>query len=193
MAIDCSKLTDGVIAAVCNKPAIAGTGHRVILINYNDIDRSISEVEGNVIKKLVLKTGATGYEYESLENSTLGEISLNKGTYFSNWQHDLTLRVFAKSESSKGFVNSLNSARVVAVVDNKELGDDGDVKYEVYGWDAGLELNEGTASTDMADLVVYTIKMGSGANSKEASLPKSIFDADLATTETMLNTLLKNS
>jgi hypothetical protein len=188
--MDCSRITQGLQAVVCGQPAIPGTGPRVILINYSDIDRSLSTVNGNVISSIILKEDATGYDFASLDNANLGEVSYNKGTYFGNWQHDLTMRVFAKNEVSKKFVNSLNGARVVAVVENKESGSDGGVKYEAYGWDAGLELNEGTASTDMADMVVYQIKAGSGANSKEGSLPKSVFATDLDHTETMLNALV---
>jgi hypothetical protein len=188
--MDCSKITAGLVAVVCGKPAIPGTGQRVILINYSDVDRSLSTVANNVITNLILKGTSGAYEFESLDNANLGEVSLNKGTYFSNWQHDLSLRVFAKSEAAKKFVNNLNGARVIAVVENREEGNEGDVKYEAYGWDAGLELNEGTASTDMADQIVYQVKMGSGANSKESSLPKSVYKTDLQATETMLNALI---
>jgi hypothetical protein len=150
----------------------------------------LSTVSGNIVSSIILKDDATGYDFESLDNANLGEVSYNKGTYFGNWQHDLTMRVFAKNEASKKFINNLNGARVVAVVENKEPGSDGGVKYEAYGWDAGLELNEGTASTDMADQIVYQVKAGSGANSKEGSLPKSVFVTDLAATEIMLNALV---
>ena len=188
--MDCSKITQGLQAVVCGQPAIPGAGPRVILINYSEIDRALSVITNNVISDLVLKGTAKGYDFESLDNANLGEISYNKTTYFGNWQHDLTMRIFAKKEISKKFVNQLNGARVVAIVENKESGPDGEVKYEAYGWDAGLEFNEGTASTEMADLIVYQVKMGSGENSKESSLPKSVFKTDLETTEIMLNALV---
>lgn len=188
--MDCSKIVMGLQAVDCGKPAIAGTASRVVLLNYADVDRALSEEADNVISKIILKDAANGFDFYSLDNTTLGEVSINKGTYFSNWQHDLSLRIFAKNEDSKKFVNSLNGARVIALVENKEGGKDNDVKWEAYGWDSGLELNEMTSSTDMADLVVYQTKMGSGANSKESSLPKSVFDTDLATTETMIDALI---
>jgi hypothetical protein len=195
--MDCSKITQGLQAVNCGKPAIPGTGQKVILINYSDIDRALSTAENNVISNIELKGDSHAYAFESLENANLGEASYNKGTYFGNWQHDLTARIFAKNESAKKFVNNLNGARIVAIVENKEDGPEGQVKYEAYGWDAGLELNEGTASTDMADLVVYQIKLGSGTNSKEISLPKSVFvtsevegTTDLQATETMLDALI---
>ena len=188
--MDCSKITQGLQAVNCGQPAIPGTGRRVILVNYSDLDRNLSKVTDNVISDLILKGTAKAFEFESLDNSSVGTITFTKGTYFSNWQHDLAMRIFAKSETAKKFVNSLNGARVIAIVENKESGPEGHVKYEVYGWDAGLELNEGTSSTEMADLVVYQLTLGSGEISKESSLPKSIFKTDLTQTELMLTSLV---
>jgi hypothetical protein len=195
--MDCSKLTHGLVSVVCGKPAVAGTGPLAYLFNYAEIDRSGSTVTGNVITGIALKGNtAKGFKFESLDDTYTGEISLNKTTYFGNWQHDLTMRVLAKSEAAKKFVNEANGVRVVAVVENREPGPDGEVKYEAYGWDAGLELNECTASTAMADNVVYQLKLGSGSVAKESSLPKSVFTpgsegaGDLTATEAMLNSLV---
>ncbi|MCL1936817.1 MAG: hypothetical protein FWF52_00270 [Candidatus Azobacteroides sp.] len=190
MTWDCTRITNGLVGVKCNEPTIPGTGSRVILINYSDIDRKLSTIEDNVITLLALKQGLKGYEFVSLNNSIVGEISYNKTTYFGNWQHDLTLRIFAKNDEAKKFVNKLNGSLVVAVVENKENGPNGEVKYELYGWDAGLELNEATAATEMAESVVYQFKLGSGTNSKESSLPKSVFKTDLTQTEDMLNSLV---
>jgi hypothetical protein len=187
---DCSKLGMGLQAVNCGAPPIGGTGPQVILLNYSEIDRGLSVIENNVISSLILKGAAKGYKFQGLDDANVGTTTLNKGTYMSNFQQDLVLRIFAKNEDSKKFVNYFNGARVVAVVQNKENGDSGDVKWECYGWDAGLELNELTATTEMTDNVVYQLTIGSGANSKESSLPKSVFITDLTTTETMLNGLL---
>jgi hypothetical protein len=186
---DCSKITAGLVAEAC-KQATGGTNRRVILLNYSDIDRSLSVEANGIISSVVLKDGAIGYVYTSIDNSTVGTSTYNKGTYFGNFQQDLALKVFSKSEASKKFVHSLNGARIVAIVENKEAGEGGTVKYECYGWDAGLELNEGTGTTDMADGVVYELTIGSGETSKESSLPKSVYGATLAATETMLTALV---
>jgi hypothetical protein len=187
---DCSRITAGLIAAICGQQATGGTNPRVILLNYSDIDRSLSVEANGIISSIVLKDGAIGYEFTSLDNATVGTSTYNKGTYFGNFQHDLALRIFSKSEISKKFVNSLNGARVVAIVENKAIGEGGSVKYEAYGWDAGLELNEGTGTTEIADGVVYELTIGSGETSKEGSLPKSVYGATLAATEVMLTALV---
>ncbi len=61
---------------------------------------------------------------------------------------------------------------------------------EVYGWDSGLELNDLTASTEMADGVAYLFTVGSGTIAQEGSLPKSFFNTDEATTDAAVAALL---
>jgi hypothetical protein len=194
----CSNITAGLIAINCATAPIGGTGASVYLFNYSEIDREKSTVADRVITGIALKSGSMkGYVFQSTGKTNTGEFSYNKTTYFGNWQQDLTLRVLAKSEAAKTFVNRANGANIVAIVENRESGPDGEVRYEAYGWDAGLELLECTGTTDMADGVVYTLKFGSGSTSKEGTIPKSVFiipegegPATLAATEAALASLV---
>ena len=102
----------------------------------------------------------------------------------------MPLRIFTKTQAAKKFVESLKLARVVAIVENKEIGTAGEIKYEAYGWDAGLELMSMKTSTAMPDKVVFELELGSGAKSKETSLPKSVFVTSVSATETMLAGLI---
>lgn len=174
----------------CGKRAIAGTAPRVILFNYSDINKGLSEETDNVLSEIILKAGMKGYEVDSLPNATVGEDTINVNTYDRTHQHNLTVRIFKKSEAAKKFVNGLTNARVVALVENNDRGDDGDTKYEVYGWDAGLELNDLTATTEMSDGAAYLFTLGSGTIAQEASLPKSFFNTDEVTTDAAVEALL---
>ena len=188
--LDCSKIKTGFINQACGKPAIAGTAARVILISYSDADKSKSVVTDNVISSLILKAGATGYEVDSLPNATVGSDTINAGTYLKTHQHNVVVRIFKKSEAAKKFVNGLTSARVIAIVENNDTGDGGDTKYEVYGWDSGLELTEITVTTEMADGVAYQVTLANGTIAQEGSLPMSLFDTDEATTDLMVDGLM---
>lgn len=196
-AIDCSKISAGLATDVCGAPAIAGTAGRVILVNYSDVDKALSTFKAEtagcksrVLTSIVLKAGAVGFEFASLPNTTVGEDTIIVGTYRRRHQHNLTLRIFAKSQAAKCFVDSLGDARVVAIVENNERGPAGEVKYEVYGWDAGLELNELTASTEITDEVVYLLTLGSGTVAQESSLPISFYSETEAGTDTAVEALL---
>lgn len=188
--LDCSKIKTGFINQVCGKPAIAGTTARVILLSYSDVDKSKSVVTDNVISSLILKAGATGYEVDSLPNATVGSDTINAGTYLKTHQHNVVVRIFKKSEAAKKFVNGLTNARVVAIVENNDTGDNGDTKYEVYGWDSGLELIEITVTTEMTDGVAYQVTLANGTIAQEGSLPVSLFNTDEATTDLMVDGLL---
>lgn len=193
MIIDCSKLCGGFVEDECTSGAIAGTGPRVILLNYTDIDRTASTkntADANIIETIVLKEGAVGYEVESLPNATVGEDTLNVGTYRNNHQHNLTVRIFKKSAAAKKFVNCTTNARVVAIVQNNDEGDLGNTKYEIYGWDAGLKLNDLSSTTEMEDQVAYLLTFGSDTVAQENSLPKSFFNTDVATTDAAVEALL---
>ena len=188
--LDCSKIKTGFTNQVCGKPAIAGTTARVILLSYSDVDKSKSDVTDNVISSLILKAGATGYEVDSLPNATVGSDTINAGTYLKTHQHNVVVRIFKKSEAAKKFVNGLTNARVIAIVENNDTGDNGDTKYEVYGWDSGLELTEITVTTEMTDGVAYQVTLANGTIAQEGSLPMSLFDTDEKTTDLMVEGLL---
>lgn len=188
--LDCSKIKTGFIDQVCGKPAIAGTAARVILISYSDVDKQKSVVSDNVISSLILKAGATGYEVDSLPNATVGSDTINAGTYLKTHQHNVIVRIFKKSEAAKKFVNGLTNSRVIAIVENNDTGDNGDTKYEVYGWDSGLELTEIAVTTEMTDGVAYQVTLANGTIAQEGSLPMSLFNTDEATTDLMVDGLL---
>ena len=191
--LDCSKIKTGFTNQVCGKPAIAGTTARVILLSYSDVDKSKSVVTDNVISSLILKAGATGYEVDSLPNATVGSDTINAGTYLKTHQHNVVVRIFKKSEAAKKFVNGLTNARVIAIVENNDTGDNGDTKYEVYGWDSGLELTEITVTTEMTDGVAYQVTLANGTIAQEGSLPMSLFNTDERTTDLMVEGLLTGS
>lgn len=188
--LDCSKIKTGFINQACGKPAIAGTTARVILLSYSDVDKSKSVVTDNVISSLILKAGATGYEVDSLPNATVGSDTINAGTYLKTHQHNVVVRIFKKSEAAKKFVNGLTNARVIAIVENNDTGDNGDTKYEVYGWYSGLELTEITVTTEMTDGVAYQVTLANGTIAQEGSLPMSLFNTDEKTTDLMVDGLL---
>lgn len=188
--LDCSKIRTGFLNQVCGRPAIAGTTSRVILISYSDVDKSKSVVTDNVISSLILKAGATGYEVDSLPNATVGSDTINAGTYLKTHQHNVVVRIFKKSEAAKRFVNGLTNARVIAIVENNDTGDNGDTKYEVYGWDSGLELTEITVTTEITDGIAYQVTLANGTIAQEGSLPMSLFNTDEKTTDLMVEGLI---
>ena len=184
--MDLSQITAGLVAASATRSAVAGTGSKAYLVSYSDINRATATVTNNVISTIPMVATKKGYVYETIDNSILGSTDLVKGLYYSDFDQSLMLRIFTKTQAGKAFVESLKLARLVVIIENKELGTAGEIKYEAYGWDSGLELMEMKSTTEIGDKVVYELKLGSGAKAKELSLPKSVFVTSIAATETML-------
>lgn len=187
----CTSIVEGVVAYQCCAPAIGGAFGDITLINFSDIDKDASIVTDNIITELVLKAGdRKAYRFDFLDNTPIGTPTYQKGTYIGYWQHDVAMRFLVKSEAVKKFHNDMMCGRVIAIVHNKERGIDEDMSYEVYGWDSGLELNESTGTTEMADGVVYETTIGSGEASKEKSLPKTLNYGSETLTEQAIESLV---
>ncbi|MDR1544955.1 MAG: hypothetical protein LBS50_11260 [Prevotellaceae bacterium] len=186
--MNCSELTAGLIAAQCGQLETAGASGEVILIDFNTVDRADSTVTNNIISAIELLTGKYAYKFETFDRS-LDEAGATfaRGTYRNTFTHSVPLRIFVKTEGAKAFVNNLASGvKVIAILKNKATGVAGEVKYEAYGWDNGLEVSESAPTIAMADGVVYPLTLASTDTAQEGSLPKSVWVSTLAATETML-------
>ena len=78
----------------------------------------------------------------------------------------------------------------VALVENKNHGDEGEVKREVYGWNAGLSLSDLTASTERSDNVAYSMTLSTPSVGSEAMIPMSFYSTSEAETDTAVAALL---
>jgi len=199
--MNCAEILNSIIAAECNQKATAGLENDILLINYNDIDRDTSVVANGVISSLVLKlvdpsansqVRKNAYSFTSFGKSyNETGVTLNVGTYMNTWTHSVSLRIFNKDQEIKDFVNKLGAgARLVVIVKNKEFGKNGDVRYEVYGWENGLTIAEGTGVVEMTDGLVYGLKVASEEGAQEPDVQKSVFaTGGITATESMINGL----
>jgi hypothetical protein len=73
--LNCSSIAAGLVAASCTKLVVAGTGQKVIVLNYYDVDKPNCTVTSNVISAIQLKTDKIGYPFETFENSTVVLVS----------------------------------------------------------------------------------------------------------------------
>lgn len=188
---NCAQLSKNLILADCQN-STPGLESELVLINFDDVDRSESVVTGNVISDLILKETKKGFLYTSEKNAFEGDSPLNKGTYRTGFNHSLILRAFLKSQLTKDEINALAKTRVIAVAKNKDTAIS-ETKYEVYGWENGLELNDLSAPTTDGDGVIYTITLGTGENQRESELPKSFYKESAAATETAYKSLYSAS
>jgi len=192
MSLNCYEISADIVAAICQQPPTAGTGDVMYIMNFDDVDKANSTISSNVISSILMDSGKTAYSFSTIPDSVMGSSSVNVGTYFTTIQQDVILRAHAKTEAAKAFINNALGSKLMVIVQNREIGSEGEVKWELYGWDSGLEVTALESSTDMADETVYSLTVGSGERSKEGTLPKSVWDTDISTTEAMLASLLSS-
>ncbi len=203
--ISCGKLSMGVVGVDCNNPLIMGVKPNAIIINHDDIDIEKTVIsDKGIITSLVLKTEGEstrkGFRAQTLNDGISTNVAFAKGTYYNGWEQNFTLRLFDNTPKVKDFINQLSKSRVVVIVENNYVKyadpsdseeKKGETVYEVYGFYTGLELNEATHdSTDADTKGGYVLTCGCDENSKEPSLPITIFNESLAATKTMVEGLV---
>lgn len=188
---NCANISKNLVLSQC-AAGVAAVEPELILINFDDVDRGESEVDGNVISELVLASSKKGYKYTSAKNAMETDSPLVKGTYRNAFDHKVVARVFDKTQDIKDELIKLKEGKVIAIVKNVDKRND-ETRYEVYGWENGLEMADLQAASTDADGVIYNITLQSGDNAKESQLPMSLFASTLAATETMIAGLIATS
>ena len=186
------NLLKNVIAADCKKVAIAGIKGRVVIIPYDYIDRSTIEYlvdfidpqnpGKEVLDGFRLKAGKYGIAFDSLDNSAIGSVGTNRGTYRNTFIHNLTIRAFSKNTTIKDTINKMIGGRFIVVVKNFEegriageiSGDWTSTYIEVYGINSGVKLAAINGDTAFADGVTYELVFGSDDISQEMKLPAGV-------------------
>lgn len=191
--IDCSSIDAGFEMDECDELFIPGTAGRAVVMNFADIDKSLSttsETNPNVITSIILKEGKKAFPADSLPNANVGEDGLTVGTYRNTHLHTVTIRIFKHNEEAKTFINGLTNSRVVVILENTDHGDTGETKYEVYGWDSGLTQSDLAWTTEGTDDAAYVATLSSDDRSRERSLPKSFFSTSVTATDEAIEALL---
>ena len=198
MAIDCGKLTTGVIGYDCENPLVQGIKPRVVLINHDDIDLSETMITDGIITKLELKPGKVGYLVETIDPGMSANIAFTRSAYFSAWNQNVIMRLFDNNVAVKKFINGLAKTNVIVIVENKYVkyaipetpeppaGEEkrGETVFEVFGFYTGLRLNEATRDSAEDELKGgYQLTLGTSDSSQEPSLPLTWLDTNLTTTQ----------
>lgn len=190
----CSTLSKNILGFDCAKPLVTGVDDRIVLINVNDINRDLCKFDPQnplLMTDLILKTGKKGYSVTGYNLSNDYDTALAKGTYIDGYEHNLMFRIFNISAETKLWIDSLKNTRVVAIVGNKVSPGHANDKYEVLGWDLGLEVMELTRNQKDADTRGgFVIKLAVDETNKESSLPYTLFKTDATTTETLVESLI---
>lgn len=187
----CSQLAQDFMGKTCEQP-IAGTNSQVILINYDDINRSTIVKTNGIVSALSLNTGKKGYSFTNTDgNANIGSFTFNPQTYTGgSYVHTVSLKDFIGNADAYKFVSQLKASKVVAIIENRFKGDTAERKYTIYGLEAGLKLKADSGTTELSDGIVATIELSSSDNCQEPNRPINLFVTDESATDTMVKGLL---
>lgn len=185
---NCGQLSKNLALTAC-VGATPGVDKRLIFLNFDDIDRDTTAIEGNVCSKFVMKDGKKGFSYSSEKNSWEAQSPLSKGTYKNRFDHSILGRVFLRTQAIKDELIALSQAKVVVIVENADQTTP-ETHFEIYGYESGLVLTDLQSVSTDADGVIYSFTAASSDNSKESQLPLSFFETDLETTRAAVESLI---
>ena len=113
-------------------------------------------------------------------------------TFTVGYDHIVNFQVFDISSDQKVNLEKLALSKVVAVIENMNVVGNADSVFEVYGFDAGLEVVLLTRlARDLETGGSFTVNLKTSDNEgKEAKLPLSFWDTDYATTKAKVDALL---
>lgn len=193
MAKICESLLSKDIKFDCKDQSTRGLEADGVIINRRDIDFSktqFDDVNKNIIKQLILKSGKKAYEIVQLGNTpyTGTKSDLVVGTYRNTWTHELPLAVLSNTpDTCENIIDGLANGSFVIILKNKSKGADGKAEYQVYGYTQGLNASAG--SNDK-----YSEELDGGwlITLQEVGAPQAalfFFNTDSETTEQAFNSL----
>lgn len=174
----------------CDAQPSQGIETNILLINSEDIDRTLTTVTGKVVN-LKLKSGTSAVKLEGIKqiNSYLSEVIVNTDS-LNKFNHTLSARVYDLSADTRAEIDKLAlGANLVAVVEKKAKGLDNESAFVVLGFHNGLEISEGTENSAEND-GVFVFTLASNELAPEPVSPYIFLETDYDTTKTAFDNAL---
>lgn len=173
--MSCGTITRGSQIAECDDLPDGGTRARLILINYEDVDRYIEE--NGKITDIILLAGKFGYEFTGFRNDVKkSEEVVRRETSKTRFTHAVGFVVYEVIQVQKTNVENIAKGRFVAIVENKGKDDD---SIEVLGRECGLEIVDGQIRNAHENGGVYVLNLSTPDNGVEfeTRLPQTLGDS----------------
>jgi hypothetical protein len=187
MAMTCGAISSG-LSLNCSDPLVAGVVATFYLANKDDI-ASITYDNTNpmLVTDITMKASKFFYRYEGQLQSTEPLFAMVKGKYINQYEHTLGFLIFDISPTIKKEILNMKDGNFVAIVENNYVSATGNTKYEIYGVGAGLKAEAMERNpNDTENLGAFKISLKTQEYARESKPPVTLFDTDLATTETLV-------
>ncbi|PNW28937.1 hypothetical protein [Formosa algae] len=144
---DCDSILSKGIEKDCDTiDAAVGVDKDLILVNYEDFDKSltfatreITDANNNIggLTNIELKQGAIQHIFEGTDYSVIPNITSEvKDDGDSVFLHSIAFTVYSKKAEDRKTLEELGQSRVIAIAVDRSTG-----LYELFGADQGLKLS----------------------------------------------------
>jgi hypothetical protein len=190
MPTGCEGLFESILLN-CNTPISAGVQDTLYLINFDDIASTTANVDNpNLITGITLVSGAVAYKFEGKNSSIEPRAALVRQRYSEVYDHEITFKVFDNGADVKKNLQGAGTKKVVAIVENRFKGSEGDAAFEIYGITAGLQAGTLERTTADADTQgAWNVVLVSSEFEKEPNLPATLFDTSYVITKALVEGL----
>lgn len=170
MAVKCeTKLSKNFIRECSYKPK-QGLGRTLWLMNTEDIDRAASVLNETKtsISVLALISDASVprkmYKSEGNDNSHKASSELVVSEFGNGVKHTVTINILYYSDVQRAaLMEIVDGARLTAIVERIDTGINGELSYEVYGFEAGMVISEMTrSSSENSGVLSFTLTSKEG-------------------------------
>lgn len=191
----CDALLAANIGVDCDNPMVGGLEEIGVLINFSDIDFDAStrdETNKNLVT-LALKSGKKGFSVYQHGNQPFNgtNTAFAANAYYNKFTKTVSFVVYDHSaDTSNKIIDQLANGTFVAVIKSRYAGSDGKSKYEVYGFDGGLRMSEGSRDPYSDDT------SGAWLVSMQETAPKSalfMWSGSLTQTEDAFKSLMNSA
>lgn len=153
----------------CDEFAQGGTRARLIVLNYSDVLFIYENSEG-IITSIVLKPGASGYEFLGFRDDMKKSDEVVKGGK-TRFRHNLGFVIYEIDQLQKNNIKKFAKGRFLAIIENK--GETAN-SIEVLGKNVGLSIVAGLVRDAYAGNV-YTISLSTPEGIElERKLPQTL-------------------
>lgn len=177
----------------CDNPITPGVNNRLLMGNTGDIASVTYDVTTiTIITDITMNTGKAMFAFNGIRQSLNPQYQFIPQTVSVGYDHQVDFLIFDISQAQKDNIEAMGLGKLTAVVENKNAPGNGDNFFEVYGLNAGMEMQTGgRIPMDLETQGAFNLSLKTSDNEgKEPKMPQTWFDTDYATTKVKVDALL---
>lgn len=189
LAFACGVIAAG-IATNCDNIPTPGIRTTVYLANFSDIDTiTIDNTNKTLATAITMVAGKKFYAFTGIKKIGKAGYTSTAGNFLNTLVHNAEIIILQNDPTSKGIMDQMVQGNLVLIVENKTKGATGNMKYEIYGRESGLQVLP-EKDSDNADLKGgHLLKLSTPEGEQENHLPTTLFMTDESTTDAIITAI----